>query len=116
MRIADLAAKGSIVAIAAADDPDFEYHLLKVTGNGIEELGEATTDDYGCTFPRVSAGRRGNFFIRDNIIDMTYKLNEKKSAFVLAATVRHVCGELQRKGNNIYKVPMDVNEEIIASL
>ena len=27
VRIADLAAKGSIVAIAAADDPDFEYHL-----------------------------------------------------------------------------------------
>lgn len=41
---------------------------------------------------------------------------EKKSAFVLAGTVRHVCGELKRKRNNIYKVPMDVNEEIIASL
>ena len=90
VRIADLAAKGSIVAIAAADDPDFDYYLLKVTGNGVKELGEATTDDYGCTFPRGSAGLRGNFFIRDNMIDMTYKLNEKKSAFALAATVRHV--------------------------
>ena len=27
-----------------------------------------------------------------------------------------VCGELKRKRNNIYKVPVDVNEEIIASL
>ena len=116
VRIADLAAKGSVVAIAAADDPDFEYYLLKVTSNGLEELEEATTDDYGCTFPRGSVGLRGNFFIRDNIIDMTYKLDEKKSAFVLAGTVRHVCGELKRKRNNIYKVPMDVNEEIIASL
>ena len=90
VRIEDLAAEGRIVAIAAADDPNFDYYLLKVTGNGVEELGEATTDDYGCTFPRGSAGLRGNFFIRDNIIDMTYKLDEKKSMFVLAATVRRV--------------------------
>lgn len=47
---------------------------------------------------------------------MTYKLVVKKSVFVLAGTVRHVCGELKRKRNNIYKVPVDVNEEIIASL
>ena len=115
VRIADLAAEGSVVAIAAADDPDFEYYLWKVTNNGLVELEEAVTDDYGCTFPRGSVGLRGNFFIRDNIIDMTYKLVVKKSVFVLAGTVRHVCGELKRKRNNIYKVPVDVNEEIIAS-
>ena len=116
VRIADLAAKGSVVAIAAADDPDFEYYLLKVTRYGLEELEEATSDDYGCTFPRGSAGLRGNVFIRDNIIDMTYKLDEK-SAFVLAGTVRHVFGELKRKRNNMTdEVPMDVNGEIIASL
>ena len=82
VRIADLAAKGSVVAIAAAaDDPDFEYYLLKVTSNGLE----ATTDDYGCTFPRGSAGLRGNFFIKDNIIDMTYKLAKKKVHLFLPA-------------------------------
>ena len=116
VRIADLAAEGSVVAIAAADDPDFEYYLWKVTSNGLVELEEAVTDDYGCTFPRGSVGLRGNFFIRDNIIDMTYKLVVKKSVFVLAGTVRHVCGELKRKRNNINKVPVDVTEEIIASL
>ena len=82
VRIADLAAKGSVVAIAAAaDDPDFEYYLLKVTSNGLE----ATTDDYGCTFPRGSAGLRGNFFIKNNIIDMTYKLAKKKVHLFLPA-------------------------------
>lgn len=116
VRIADLAAKGSVVAIAAADDPDFEYYLLKVTSDGLIDLKEAITDDYGCTFPRGSVGLRGNFFIRENIIDMTYKLDEKKIAFVLAGTVRHVCGELKRKRHNVYKVSLDVNEEIIASL
>lgn len=62
VRIADLTAEGSVVAIAAADDPDFEYYLLKVTSNGLVELEEAVTDDYGCTFPRGSVGLRGNFF------------------------------------------------------
>lgn len=61
VRIADLAAEGSVVAIAAADDPDFEYYLLKVTSNGLVELEEAVTDDYSCTFPRGSVGIRGNF-------------------------------------------------------
>ena len=116
VRIADLAASGSVVAIAAADDPDYEYYLMKVTSEGVVELNEPTTDDYGSTFPMGSPGLKGHFFVRENIIDMTYKLDRNKTAFVLAGTVRHVCGDLQKKRNNIYKVPLAVNEEIIASL
>ena len=116
VRVADLATKDSVVAIAAADDPVYDYYLMKVTSDGVVELDVATTDDYGCTFPRGSLGLKGYFFIRENIIDMTYKLDKKKTAFVLAGTVRHVCGELHKRRNNIYRVPMTVNEEIIASL
>ena len=88
---------------------------MKVTSDGVIELDEPITDDYGCTFPRGSSGLKGFFFVRENIIDMTYKLDKKKTAFVLAGTVRHLCGELQKKRNNNYKVPLTVNEEIIAS-
>ena len=116
VRVADLSAKDSVVAIAAAGDPDYDYYLMKVTSDGVIELDEPITDDYGCTFPRGSSGLKGFFFVRDNIIDMTYKLDKNKTAFVLAGTVRHLCGELQKKRNNIYKVPLTVNEEIIASL
>ena len=116
VRVADLATKDSVVAIAAADDPVYDYYLMKVTSDGVVELDVATTDDYGCTFPRGSLGLKGYFFIRENIIDMTYKLDKKKTAFVLAGTVRHVCGDLHKRRNNIYRVPMTVNEEIIASL
>jgi len=116
VRIADLAMKGSIVAIAAGDDPDFEYYLLKVTSDGVTELQEAFTDDYGLSFPLGSVGLEGNFFHRENIIDMTYKLDERKTAFVFSATVRHIFGELKKKRNNIFQVPLIVNEEIIASL
>ena len=52
--IANLATKGSIVAIAAADDPEYEYYLMKVTTDGAVELEDAMTDEYGCSFPRGS--------------------------------------------------------------
>lgn len=109
VRIADLAAKGSVVAIAAAaaDDPDFQYYLLKVTSNGLEALEEATTDDYGCTFPRGSAGLRGNFFIKDNIIDTTYKLAKKKCI----CSCRHcaTCAWRIKEKEKQHLVPMDAD-------
>ena len=55
------------------------------------------------------------FYVRENVLDMTYKLDKNKVVFVLAGTVQHVCGDLQKK-KNVYKVPLTVNEEIIASL
>ena len=115
VRIADLATKDSMVAIAADDDPDFEYYLLQVTSDNVTKLDSAITDDYGSSFVRGSAVLKVHF-IRENLIDMTYKLNEKKSAFALVGNVRHVCGELKQKRKGIFQVPLEVNEEIIASL
>ena len=43
--IADLAVKGSTVAIAAVDDPMYDFFLLKVTSEGVEELDSNYTDD-----------------------------------------------------------------------
>lgn len=37
---------------------------------------------------------KGHFFLRDNIIDATYKL-DTKIAMVYANTVRAICGELR---------------------
>ncbi|KAK2564370.1 G2/M phase-specific E3 ubiquitin-protein ligase, partial [Acropora cervicornis] len=104
VRVADLAAKDSVVATAAAHDPD--NYLLKVTSDGVIELGEPVTDDYRCSFPRGSSGLKGFFFVRENIIDMSYKLDKKKTPFVPPGSVRHLCWELQKKRNNIYKVAL----------
>ena len=52
----------------------------------------------------------------ENLIDMTYKLHVNKNALVLSGTIRRVCGDLKRKRKNIFQVPLNVNEEIIASL
>ena len=105
-----------IADMAAADDPDYDYYLLKVTSYGVVELDEAMTDDYGSSFPKGSIGLRGNFYISENLIDVTYKLDETKSAFVLSAMIRHLCHKLKRKRKNIFQVPLIVKEEIIAFL
>ena len=39
----------------------------------------------------------GTFYIRENIIDMTYKLDQRRTAFVMAGTVRHICGDLTKE-------------------
>ena len=50
IRMADLAGKGNIVAVAAEDDPSYDYYLLKVTSDSVKELMEPLTDDYGLTW------------------------------------------------------------------
>lgn len=50
---------------------------------------------------------------------MTFKLDVRKTAIVYPGAVRYVCSELKKKGrrrNEVYQVPMDVHEDIIASL
>ena len=43
VKIADLAVEGSVVAVAADGDLSYQYYLLKVTSNGMEELADNTT-------------------------------------------------------------------------
>ena len=57
------------------------------------------------------------FFLRENMIDQTYRLDEKVAA-VLPGTVRYICGALQSKGKRrqIFQVPMNEHEQMLASL
>ena len=95
--MADLAAKGSTVAIAAFDDPAYDFYLLKVTSNGVEELEEPMTDDYSCQYPSGSAFLKGHFFLRENLQDMNYTLDTKRLAVVYAGTVRAICTDVSVK-------------------
>jgi len=60
---------------------------------------------------------QGKFFLRENIIDQTYKLYEKVAA-VLLGTVRYICGALTSEGKRqqIFQVPLNEQEQILASL
>ena len=115
MRIADPKTKDNVVLIPAADDAAYEYYLLKVTSDGIIDL-EDFTDDYGSSFEKNTAILMGHFFFQENLIDMTYTLAERKLALVLPATVRNICGDLKGKRKGIFQVPIEVNNEIMASL
>ena len=65
-----------MVAVAADDAASYDYYLLKVKSNGLEELADNTTDDYGSIYTAGQEVLRGHFFLWDNLIDMTYKLDE----------------------------------------
>ena len=118
LHVADLVSKDSIIAIAAEDD-SYDYYLLNVTTDGVVVLTRDETDDYGSFFQAGNAVEKGNFFLRNNLIDTTFKLDIKKTTIVYPGTVRYVCSELKKKGrrrNEVYQVPVDVHEDIIASL
>ena len=64
---------------------------------------------------------RGYFFVRENLLDMTYKLETSKSAIVHIRTVRCICFDLEmikKKGKiseTIYKVCLEQHEEIMGN-
>lgn len=84
--MADLVARDSVVAIAA-DNSVYDYFLVKVTSNGVQILNDQTNGDYGSSFNKGSRVLYGNFFVRESLIDMTFKLDDTKTAIVFAATV-----------------------------
>ena len=92
----DIVKAGSVVAIAAADNNTYDYYLFKVSSDGAMTLNEPVVDDYNSAYEKGSLVLKGNFFLRDNLIDMTYKL-DNKSAVVYAKTVRAICGDLKQK-------------------
>ena len=116
--IADLATKGSTVAIAA-DDPMYDFYLLRVSSDGVEKLDETIMDDYGRQYYAGHQVLGVHFYLRENIHDMTFSLDTTRMAIVYAATVRHICGDLKQKRKKkkpIYKLSLEQNEDIIASL
>ena len=111
--ITDLEEAGSIVAIAGADDACYDYYLLKVTSSGAVSFEHDTIDNYGAAYQKGTLLER-SFFLRDNIIDITYKLDKK--AIVHANTVQAVCGEfvLIRRRKELYKCSPAQHEEIMS--
>ena len=47
--IAEMATTDSVVALAAKGDPNYDYYVLKVTSDGIQNLENIETDNYGTT-------------------------------------------------------------------
>ena len=70
--------------------------------------------------PAGSRVLKGHFFSRENLIDMTYRLDEKKVAIINVKSVRCICFDLKevskkRAKKKIYKLSLEQHEEIMAN-
>ena len=66
---------------------------------------------------------QGDWGLRENLFDMTYRLDDKKAALVHVRTIQCICFDLKvlkKKGKNekrnIYKVSLEQHEEIMSNL
>ena len=105
VQVADLATKDSVVAVAAEDDSHYDYYLLKVTSEGLISLKENFEDAYGGSYSKGQTVLLGKFFLRENLIDCTCKLDDKVAG-VFPGTVRYICGSLlskKKRGRPIFQ-------------
>ena len=117
--MADFVGKDSVGAIAADDDCMYNYYLFKVTSDGPVVLEDNVTDSEGSVFTNESYVLQGHFFFRDNLIDMTYKPKLQKMYYIYPGPVRYVSSKMVEKGkgrNKVFEVPMNVHEDVIASM
>ena len=86
-------------------------YLLKITSDGIMKLKDSFKDPYGNIFKKGQFIFQGKFFLRENIIDQTYKLDEKVAA-VLPGTVHYICSALtsKEKRRQIFQVPLNTSK------
>ena len=118
--LGDLASVGTIVAVAAHLDPNYDYYLIQVTTNEPILLQEEHVDDYGCPMPAGSRVLKGHFFGRQNLMDMTYHLDDTKVAIINVKSVICICFDLKevsrkRAKKKIYKLSLEQHEEIMAN-
>ena len=71
-----------VVAVADEGDPNYDYYLLQVTSQQPEFLAKNEQDEYGTVIPKWCKVLRGHFFVYANLLDMTYQLEDKKTAIV----------------------------------
>lgn len=59
----DLEVEGSVVAVAADANSSYDYYLFKVKSDGVEELAEEVTDDYGSIYTSGQEVFGGHFYL-----------------------------------------------------
>ena len=122
--IAEMVTEGSIVATATEGDPNYDCYLLKVISTDTEPelLTENEQHDYETI---IAGGCRiliGHFLERENLLDITFRLNDHKTAIIHILTVRCICFDLEilkkkgKQSKGIYKVCLKQHEEIMGNI
>lgn len=90
--IKDLITEGYIVAIASGD-PGEDYYLLKVTGQGPEELETINKDDWGASYPAGTEVISGHVLLPfvDGSLNHQHKIDQSRKAIVLMQPQHSSC-------------------------
>ena len=110
--ISNLINIGSVVAVLA-DDPDYEFYLMKVNRKPFV-LKKEGRDVWGGTFPAGAEVVEGFYYDRCENNPFLYKLIPKKTAFVYAMAVRYICVELNPC--KTVAIPEHLHLDIVKSL
>ena len=84
-------------------DPNYDHYLLKITSQQPELSDNTQQDDNGTAIPCGCKVLQGHFFVIENLLDMTYRLDDKTAALVHVRTIWFVCFDLKvlkKKGKN----------------
>ncbi|CAG2255254.1 unnamed protein product [Mytilus edulis] len=109
---ADLISKKSVIAVLA-DDPDYEYYLMKVTVEPFK-IEKETTDSWGCTFQSGATVIKGLYYDRVRKKPFLYKLVPRKIAICHTVAVLHLCSEVD--AGNMISIPEELHLDIIESI
>ena len=111
--IENIVEKGMLVVVLhVADDPNYDYNLLKLT-TGPETIEQRFSDSWGGTFDRRSKIVRGLYYDRVQSKPFLFKLIPRKTAACYSAAIRFICAELE--GDTI-TVPGELHLDILQSL
>jgi hypothetical protein len=91
--IENIVEKGMVVAVLA-DDPNYDYYLLKLT-TGPVTIEQRFSDSWGGTFDRGSKIVRGLYHDRVQSKPFLFKLIPRKTAACYSAAIRFICAELE---------------------
>ena len=80
--------------MVAEDDSQYDYYLLKVASSAVISLQENFI--YFSIYSKGQAVLLENFFLRETIIDGTYKIDDKMAG-VFPGTMPYICGPLVLK-------------------
>ena len=99
----------------AEDDSQYDYYLLKVASSAVISLQENFI--YFSIYFKGQAVLLENFFLRETIIDRTYKIDDKMAG-VFPGTMRYICETtcVEAKMGKANQVPLDEHEQILAFL
>jgi hypothetical protein len=109
----DSALTHNTVVAVIAEDPDYEFYLLKILDEP-EIVDTEIADEWGCTFAPGSRIVRGHYFDRSKNNPFVYKLLPNQLAIWHVAAVRYMCVEFGSR--NKITIPEELHLDIIQSL